>query len=729
MSSVISNKLKLVISELDKNDRRDINNVLRGKAPAAYKRLRNEFVASNNDAVIIKAKIDNVEEFYNKNVKEMTGQQQRRLQNYIASLNNVFYAKSFSKTFIDADGNVKDTFVGVRKTTIKEPQTGASDEVKEIFDLILANKPNTLNEISDRILKLKMKELKQFSREIRTRYGDRVPYSNKIKPALQQDIFDYIKNTLIPKEKLTQLEADISTAEKAGEMGEEYEKVKEKIEKVEKGEAEELNLENPVQEEIYDEIEMQKLLGDPFDINDYIKNKLTIDRDKQITEFLLTYDTNDKSVKYVKSPILPQNYSKKSIRDTFDKILLNNIYIDRLKSAIMDADRMSSYKQMGGQDRARYINDRIQNDITPADLTRALQDPEIIGFFNQIQGVLGVAPSDPTIQSYHELSESIRGLKHSDDKARLADIAKNIIRYSRIYDDKEKQLENEINTRVNVPKGDVPILPEGVKIKRAEEEEIMSDLDKYNAIMKEVAEMKKKPPSARTPLEEQQIKDTIHMAEAYKEGAKKEKAQKTKKDLKTATATKRSGSLRPHFTIPNEKQVQNAISETPQEQIQDIKNWYIFDLPNYSTGVGNKLENPLVKQNTQREWNMVSGTDIFTNTIPFLLTDGVDERKDFGNANISQLSRKGIDIGLQNIKWDETEEQFLQRFNSGSNGLFDQDQTKEEVSDFKPIYQKPARYIEGSDNAPQFTNNNGMTHNNKQWIDNLNLFYKGATIE
>ena len=104
------------------------------------------------------------------------------------------------------------------------------------------------------------------------------------------------------------------------------------------------------------------------------------------------------------------------------------------------------------------------------------------------------------------------------------------------------------------------------------------------------------------------------------------------------------------------------------------------------------------------------------------------ENKNFYKEH-SELSSGGISRGLLNIKYDETEQEFLQKFNSGSNGLFTQDQSKKEVSDFKNIYQKPGRFITGEGKPPQFTNNRGITHNDKVWIDNLNIFYKGADIE
>jgi hypothetical protein len=111
----------------------------------------------------------------------------------------------------------------------------------------------------------------------------------------------------------------------------------------------------------------------------------------------------------------------------------------------------------------------------------------------------------------------------------------------------------------------------------------------------------------------------------------------------------------------------------------------------------------------------------------FNIKEGVEENKNFYKEN-NILTQQGVRDGLTEIHYEETEEQFLQKFNKGTNALFSQYQTKDEHNDFQNIYQTPARFHQGGYTQPQFINNNGMVHNNSVWIDNPNYFYKGAVI-
>ena len=86
-----------------------------------------------------------------------------------------------------------------------------------------------------------------------------------------------------------------------------------------------------------------------------------------------------------------------------------------------------------------------------------------------------------------------------------------------------------------------------------------------------------------------------------------------------------------------------------------------------------------------RDRFMVSDTNAFTHLDSYLLHEGIEERKDFYKEH-SDLSSGGISRGLLNVKYDETEQEFIQKFNDGSNGLFTQTQSKKEVSDFQNIY-------------------------------------------
>ncbi len=474
------------------------------------------------------------------------------------------------------------------------------------------------------------------------------------------------------------------------------------------------------------------LEGEDFNIEEYIRNhpKFSLTRDEMIKNFLLSYDDRQKTVKYEKSSILPKAYNSRTLRDTLDNILLNNVYINRLDKLIDVNKNIKSFKESSQYDKADIINKSIKEDIKADDLNNILKDSEIKALFNNIRKYVGLddLKRPLTLQEYQDTADTVNKLRVAVNKNEISKIAADIIKYNSIYNTKEDELIKKINDRVNSP-ADVPVLPPKVEIKPVEAE-LQSDLDKYSKIQGELAELEKVAPSARTPEYIDQVAALKQQLKQYEKGAKKEKAEKAKKDQMRTQAQKRVGNVRPHFKNVTEAAVEAAIGETPQQQLQDIQNWYIFDIPNDQTGVGNKNDNPLVKQNQVREQMLVSNTDIFSAQTPFILDEGVDERKNFYDSSYSALNKVGIQNGLNNIKWEETKEEFLKRFNDGSNGLFDQDQSKEEVSDFKPIYQRPGRYISGGSDYPlDYTTNQGITENDKQWINNLNIFYKGAVIE
>ena len=345
----------------------------------------------------------------------------------------------------------------------------------------------------------------------------------------------------------------------------------------------------------------------------------------------------------------------------------------------------------------------------------------------------------------HDVNEAIRGLKNLSP-ADLNVIGEELSTLNEAVIKETSKWLKPAEDFLNRP-ADISKLPERVKPSKVKAEDILSPLDRYNkekeALQKKIKDedyeklkTKKNMGTATAPeiakLEEIE-NDKVALKKLEPE-AKKELAKKQGAISKRTTATKRSGKARPHFLNPTEKAVKNAIGETAEEQIRDIKNWYIFDLPEYHTGVGNKYENPLVKQNADRDMMLVNNTDIFSGMTTYLLSEGVEERKDFFMSSRPALTKESIGRGLFEVEVEETEKQFLQRFNEGSNGLFSQDITKKEVSDFKNIYQTPPDHIfndnksTGEKHKFEFTNNRGIKHTDKIFINNLNLFYDNAPI-
>lgn len=271
-------------------------------------------------------------------------------------------------------------------------------------------------------------------------------------------------------------------------------------------------------------------------------------------------------------------------------------------------------------------------------------------------------------------------------------------------------------------------LPKKITPKAVPEEELLAPKERLAKAQKELKELRATIGTA-APTEEQQenINKLEQEIKSLTPEAKKKAEEEKARSEKTTAATIRQGDYRPHFKNVTKNAVAEQISKSAEEQIRDVKNWFIFDIPDSFTGQGTSLDNPLIKQNDAREELLYSG-NLYQDFIQsYTITEGIEERKNFYHEN-NILTSQGVKDGLTQIYYEETEEQFLQRFNKGTNGLFSQDQTPEEKNDFQNIYQTPARFHQGGYTQPQFINNNGIVHNNNLWIDNPNYFYKGAVI-
>jgi len=694
----------------------------------------------DQDKDFLKKTIEVASKFQKNNVKLLNKNQTNDLNNYIITLKNLVKSGSFEDTYIE-EGKVVDTYPKgfitkkqietlkkyvASKTEQDEPNdpppptqpkppagappasapAGATPKnLLEAFNKIKENKPGAYKDFTELLGRTSAISIKKNF--IKPTKDVRFKGYSKLKASELRKLVDDTIQEYARTEKLDLVLSDI------GAPRVEYEKEKEK---------KEIKKMTPEEREL--------MFGKPeeFDIDEYIRTKYNYPRDKQITDFILSYDKRNNVVNYKSGRKIPEpsQYTKRNIRNTLDNLLTNRIYLKRLDKEINARKGTKTFEEFDKLGKADIINQSMKSDVSASDIDAVLQDEDFSGFLASVYlQVYGKPPTKPieSVSDYYNMVEDIRKLTLSKDQQRLARIGGDIVKYNRILEEEENELIKLINKEVNKP-AEVRVLPEGVKVK-AVEEELLSDLDKYNKLAEELATESKKPQDEQDADEIKRIKEEM---KKYEAGAKKEKANKAKRDTRTAIATRRKGAMRPHFKNVTEKAVDSAISETPQEQIQDIKNWWIFDIPEYSTGVGNKLENELVKQNAMRDRFMISDTNAFTHMDSYLLHEGIMENPNFYKEH-SDLSNGGISRGLLNVKYDETEEQFIQKFNSGSNGLFSQTQSKKEVSDFKNIYQKPARYIDAEGKPPQFNNNRGITHNDKVWINNLNLFYKGATIE
>ncbi len=128
--------------------------------------------------------------------------------------------------------------------------------------------------------------------------------------------------------------------------------------------------------------------------------------------------------------------------------------------------------------------------------------------------------------------------------------------------------------------------------------EIIKDFD-YDLVR--ARQIRKSELSADEELLLRNIKEQKDLIEQYEKGAKKIAREILEKDRRSVTATKRTGLLGPHLANDTSQAVKSELDKPQEEQIKDIKNWFIFDIPTSSTGQGTRFDNPLIKQNDERE--------------------------------------------------------------------------------------------------------------------------------
>lgn len=483
--------------------------------------------------------------------------------------------------------------------------------------------------------------------------------------------------------------------------------------------------------------------GEEFDIDKFILEKFKKNKNEQIAEQFLQHNPATDTVAFRKLDFTPKRIKRtgySSVQDAIIKSITELAYLNQYNDEFNKAKDTEEFRQKSTKARQQYLNDRIRHEVTKEGIDEIVKvNPFYTAFYNYVTG------SSKKSVDLHNINEAVRGLKKVPEAGLLV-IKNEMEKFNKGVIKDASDFFAEAESIINSPP-DISKLPPKVKPSMVKPEDILTPLDRYNKQKEELLKkMKdedfeklkmKKNMGTATAGELTKLEDIQRSQEALKKlepEAKKEQAKKSSAISKRTTATKRSGKVRPHFLNPTQKAVEDAIGETVEEQIKDIKNWYIFDLPEYSTGVGNRYENPLVKQNEQRDMMLVDGTDIFSGQTTYLLSEGVEERKDFYMSSRPALTKESIGRGLFEVEVDETEEQFLQRFNEGSNGLFSQDITKKEVSDFKNIYQTPPDHIindnknTGEKHEFEFTNNRGIKHTDKIWINNLNLFYDNAPI-
>jgi hypothetical protein len=338
--------------------------------------------------------------------------------------------------------------------------------------------------------------------------------------------------------------------------------------------------------------------------------------------------------------------------------------------------------------------------------------------FKELQKTLYGSSKGDTIE---EIAKNINAVRNLPETGRqFYKVRKLINNYTNVVKPKLSEgYQKALSETVNAP-DDVRVLPPGVQMKEIPEEEMKTHGDRLSEINKRLKEIGIAKIGAKDPSdlydEEKKLRTELIDVQKKASGELKQKASRKEQNYR---ASKRAGYLRPHLKNPTVNAVENEIGKTPEQQIKDFSNWFIFDIPSDQSGQGTAIDNPLVKQNKQRTEFMGLGNIFDSFQQPYNVVEGVNGRKDFAKIH-NRLTKPDVEHTIKKDKIMSEEEEYLQTFNKNSNGLFTQDQTYDEINNYKPIYQTPGNFMKGTLYPPQETTNSSLYVSD--FKKNLNYF-------
>ena len=403
------------------------------------------------------------------------------------------------------------------------------------------------------------------------------------------------------------------------------------------------------------------------------------------------------------------------------EIISNVVMKNKIEEAINKLSKQKSFRENTPGGRHDLISDSIGKiTVTPTEMNKAIKDLDELGFIEGLQKSIYGLDYKPKLD-IHELNKNVLAINYLSNKQFLK-VRQMIDEYNNVVQpDLSEAFNKRVAETIEAP-ADVRVLPPGVRVQPVPEEEMRTDFTRMDEITKKIKQIQiDKIGLAGEALnqinsEEKLLRNQLNeLTEKNKDQLQK----KAKRMGQAQQASKRVGSVRPHFKNPTETAVQNAIGETPEQQIKDFNNWFVFDIPSDQTGQGTSLTNPLVKQNEMRQ-KLLGDGNVFNNfNQTYELTDGIEERKNFYNQH-SELTKESVNRGLKTSKIKSEEEQFLASFNKDSNGLFTQDQSTKEINKWMPIYQTPNNFFGGTMYPFQNTANDTLLVSNFE--NNLNYF-------
>jgi hypothetical protein len=431
--------------------------------------------------------------------------------------------------------------------------------------------------------------------------------------------------------------------------------------------------------------EEEVLLGGEEGVEEYLNNKYGSMEQEELIKNILVDDKG--KVRFEFQKIKPEPTSG-TLMDVINQMIIKQ----RMGSVIDKLKNNKSFKENTPDGRKNIVAGELRNmKITAQDITNAVTELNKEGVIDALSEEVYGEVKPTTIADINRLIQSVNYL-NPDKKGEVRRVLENYIdAVEPIY---EQEFNVKISPTVNAP-SDIRVLPKGVVIKDVDEPRTTADI--YKEKIQQLKDISVKKVKAVGPelqaLLEEEAKAREWIKDNEKEIKKMEKAGK-EQTVKTTKATRRKGFVRPHLLNPTEQAVDAALNKTTEEQIQDFSNWFVFDVPIDQTGVGTTFNNPFVKQNEVRYREITDG-NIFSD-----FNKTYDVKPDlFGGPKFyeqhARLTKEGVNSEINDIRRKE-EEDFIQKLNKNSNGLFTQDQTREEVSNFKNIYQTPNDFFTGT---------------------------------
>jgi formiminotetrahydrofolate cyclodeaminase len=457
--------------------------------------------------------------------------------------------------------------------------------------------------------------------------------------------------------------------------------------------------------------EERTLIGDDDDIEEYLNNKYAKVEQEELIKSMFIDEEGQVQFKFKK--IKPE-VAPNTIVDIINQMIIKQ----RVEKVIDKVKDDKSFKQNTQDGRRNIVASELRNmKVSPDDINNAVEELNKAGvqLFDVLSEKVYGEVKNTTTQDISNLVQSISYLTPNKKK----EVKKVLKAYVNILEPEyEKEFNVKVNPTINAP-SDIRVLPEGIQIKEVEEPRTTADIYKEKIQqLKDISVKKVKAVGDELQaLLDEEAKAREWIKDNEKEIKKMEKEGKAQ-TIKTTKATRRKGFLRPHLLNPTEQAVDAALNKTSEEQIQDFSNWFVFDVPIDQTGVGSTYNNPFVKQNEVRYREITDG-NIFSD-----FNKTYDVKPDlFGGPKFYEqhaiLNKEGVTSEMKDIKRKE-EEDFIQKLNKDSNGLFAQDQTKEELNNFKNIYQTPNNFFTGTLYPFQDTANRSIYVS--EFDKNLNYF-------